>query len=238
MAVVDDDNHRPRRSKILSDHEARDNTATMTEDLRRFIFGKHEILKSLPRERCLAKIDLDNHCDFSPEGYLESGAVRVDPSHRVISARAAQRQTELVEPPPLKNYPVGLFPLKRFIDQEVAPPLKTLKAYPRGGVPVISATSQNNGVAEWLSVPKEHCLEKCLTISKVHNTKPCEAFWHPYRFSAINTVFVLRPIELLRTNPEAIFYLCESITANNAWRYQYARPVRLHEIGGLCARNT
>ena len=95
----------------------------------------------------------------------------------------------------------------------------------------MSAQCNENGIARWLSVPDEYCFENCITISILHNTRPCEAFWHPYRFAALHgKVIVLRPKKELIINPDAIIYLCEAITVYNSWRYHYARSVKFDEL--------
>ena len=68
-------------------------------------------------------------------------------------------------------------------------------------------------------------------MSRIHNTKPCEAFWHPYRFSALKgKVYVLRPNQEWLSHESAILYLCQAITEENSWRYDYARQVKLEEL--------
>ena len=230
MGCLFDDNHRPRRSKILSEYDAVDNLENMTETLRRFLLGQ-PVEESLPREQYVTTINLDMGCDFSPEGYIPGGPSQVDPSFRAIGVEAAKKRTSLKSSVASNDFPKKTFPLDEFIDRVETPPLKTIKEYRKGNVPVVSATSLDNGVADWLDILEELCFENCITISIIHNTKPCEAFWHPYRFSAlVGKAFVLRPKKELIKNPDAILYLCEAITANNAWRYHYARSVRLHEL--------
>ena len=121
--------------------------------------------------------------------------------------------------------------MEQFVAKREPSPVQVLKEYPAGNVPVVSSTHKNNGIGHWLDVPIEICYDHCFTVSIFNNTKPCEAFWHPYRFSAlVGKVFVLRPIPELLEDTDAILYLCESITANNAWKYNYARTVKLHEL--------
>ena len=198
MGCLFDDEHRPRRSKMLSDYEAVDNVERLTDAARRFVLGRPLDPEALAREQCLVTLDMDMYCDFSPEAYLSAGTAPVDAAFRAIGAAAASRRAELKPPAMAAVQQSAIFPLDRFIEREITAPLKTIKEYPRGPVPVVSATAQDNGVADWLAIPEERCLEGCITISILHNTKPCEAFWHPYRFSAlVGKVFVLRPVEEL-----------------------------------------
>ena len=107
----------------------------------------------------------------------------------------------------------------------------TIKEHGRGSVPLVSASANDNGIAEWLDIPAQHCHDHCITVSLLHNTKPCQAFWHPYRFAALSgKVMVLKPNAALLSAPLAIIYFCEAITACNSWRYHYARSPRINEL--------
>ncbi len=238
MGSLFDDNHRPRRSKMLSDHEAVDNLDELTKNIRRFLLGQH--VEKIDREQILVQIDHEdpkNDCNFVPEAYLEPGECeikKVDIAFRSIESKSAklrvdaktQHRTDSSKPENLT-----VFPLSYFIEKQEVTKVKTLKEYPEGNIPVVSAQHNENGIAAWLSIPDEYCFENCITISILHNTRPCEAFWHPYRFAALHgKVIVLRPNKELIINPDAIIYLCEAITTYNSWRYHYARLVRFDEL--------
>lgn len=233
LGVLHDDDHRPRRSKVLSQHEARDNVEAMTEQVRRHVLGK-PCEPDIPRIQILASINPDEGCDFAPEAYLNSGEPegRIDLADLVASLDYAKSSVRS------RNKKRGIhalenqraFPLREFIQREVSPTLKSLKDFPNGSVPVISATANNNGIKEWKDVPDDLLLENCVSVSKVHNTKPCRAFWHPYRFAAIHTVLLFEPIEAFAQNENAVLYLCQAITDTNAWRYDYARNVLLDKV--------
>ena len=233
MGSLFDDNHRPRRSKMLSDFDALDNVERMTDSLRRFLLGQ-PVVESIDRQQRLVNLYLvENDSDFSPEGYLPSGSTSINASFRAIGSESARRRVKAKATGGHANraHRPLTFPLSEFIERVETTRLKTIKEYPKGNVPVVSATSSNNGIADWLEIPDELCFENCITVSLLHNTKPCQAFWHPYRFAAlVGKALVLRPKKELLRDPNAIFYLCESITANNAWRYHYARSVKLHEL--------
>lgn len=230
MGFLFDDNHRPRKSKMLSEHAAVDNVERLTEEVHRFIVGQ-PVEQSIPREQIITTINQDAGCDFSPESYIASGTQKINAAFRAIGVDAAKRQTELKPSGVNKVYPMKTLPLDIFIGKEITAPLKTMKEHPSGPVPVVSASALNNGISEWLDIPESKCIENCITISLLHNTRPCEAFWHPYRFSAlVGKVVVFRPVDELLKYPNAILYLCEAITTDNAWRYHYARATRLHEL--------
>ena len=230
MGCLFDDNHRPRKSKLISDYLAVDNVERMTKELRRFILGQ-PVEESMPREQCVTTLDQDFPCDFSPERYLPGEPQAINAAYRAIEAEASQKRAAAAVPVLASVERTRTFNLDPFIAKVEFSPLKTLKEFPRGAVPVVTATAEDNGVGGWLDIPDAQCFDHCITISIIHNTKPCEAFWHPYRFSALNgKAFILRPIDELLEQSLAILYLCEAITKQNAWRFHYARSVTLSEI--------
>ena len=192
MGVLHDDNLRPRKSKVLSQHEARDNVENMTKQIHGFILGK-ACEQDIPREQILSTINPEEGCDFAPEAYLSSAA----PPNKAnlielfgtlakakIVAKGKQRQCSAHLITKLWHYP-----LRNFIQRVTTRMLPNLKNFPEGNVPVISATAGNNGIAAWKQVPDADQVQGCISISKVHNTKTCRAFWHPYRFTAITQCF-------------------------------------------------
>ena len=190
MDSLFDDKHRPRRSKMLSDYEAIDNVEPMTDALRRFLLGQ-PVDESIEREQRLVVINTsqDEDCDFSPEAYLQSGSADIDAAFRAIGAKSAQQRVAAKQIGCSTKHPCEMmFPLSDFIEKvEITKP-NTIKEYPKGNVPVVTATSLDNGIADYLDIPNEFCFEYCITVSILHNTKPCEAFWHPYRFAALGSV--------------------------------------------------
>lgn len=134
MGCLFDDDHRPRKSKMLSAHEAVDNVKRMTTSLRRFLLGQ-PVEEALAREQCVTTLDLDLDCDFSPEVYIPGGQCSVNAAHRAIAADAAARRAGLPAPVVSPVPRTGTFGLHRFVAAELAAPVKTLKAYPRGRIP-------------------------------------------------------------------------------------------------------
>ena len=232
MGNLFDDNHRTRKSKRLSDYQAVDNVEAMTNNVRRFLLDQP--VENIDEEQILVKINPENNCDFSPEAYLETSRGRVEITFRGVESESAKLRVQVISQQKTDaSIPDNLetFPLSSFIEAKENPKLQSLKEYPKGSIPVISAQSKDNGIAQWLSVPDEYCFENCMTVSLLHNTKPCEAFWHPYRFAALyGKVIVLRLKKELMIDTDAIIYLCEAITVKNAWRYHYARSVRFEEL--------
>lgn len=235
MGSLFDDNHRPRRSKMLSDHEIKDNLEKLTNDVKRFLLGQP--VDNVHKEQILVTIDPQDNCNFAPEAYLEPGDCPIkdiDIGFRAIESKSAKLRVEArngEKKDSLESESLEIFALSDFIETQEVSQLKALKDHPKGNIPVVTAQCKENGIARWLDVPDTYCFENCITISVIHNTKPCQAFWHPYRFAALNSsVMVLRPKQELLDNPEAILYLCEAITIYNSWRYHYARTVNFSEL--------
>lgn len=219
MGRLFDDDHRPRRSKMLADREAVDNVTVMTEELRRFLLGQ-PVQDKKPREQAVTVID-SNSPDFSPERYMPNQPVCVDPSVRAIGTITARllvtaHSLQLPATADMTTADTATFPLSEFVVVENAR-VATIKEHAQGSVPLVSATANDNGIADWLDIPDEHCHNHCITVSLLHNTKPCQAFWHPYKFAALSgKVMVLEPNDALLSTPDAIIYLCEAITVCNS----------------------
>ena len=231
MGILFDDHHRPRKSKMLSEHESVDNVEHMTQEVRRFLLGE-PVERLLPREQCVATLGHREDFAFAPEKYISGDAVSINAGHRAVDSDAANSRTMLPKAPSVLKQRADLFTLEPFIEDKPLPLMReSAKHYPHGFVPVVSASYQNNGIQSWKNVPEDECVDHCITISTTHNTRPCEAFWHPYKFAALKgAVYVLKPSPEMLKLPLAILYLCESITANNAWRYNYACTVVLDEL--------
>ena len=233
MGMLFDDKHRPRKSKMLSDYDMTDNVEIMTEELRRFLVGQSVEL-SKPREQVVTTLNPDHGCLFSPEAYLKNK--QPETLGKIVDRTIALSAAKLTVTGYSNERPINpvmnlkSFLLKDFIGRIVSPPLKASKGYPSGNIPVVSATAKNNGISAWKDIPHEKRLQNLITISKTHNTQPCEAFWHPYEFSAIATVHIIKLIPEFMESEFAILFICQSITDNNAWRYDYARDVKLDEL--------
>ena len=235
MGVLLDDNHRPRRSKLLSAYVQVDNVDHMTDLLKRHMLGRPLTPdeSSKPRELILAKIRADT---FAPEAYFNivSPSTRPDTSSRLASLNAAKHNVQARTRQREDKQSVMelyLFNVLDLIEEVIEPPLQTLKFEEPGDIPIVSATSKDNGIGGYRSVAPNLRLRDCITISRIHNTKPCEAFWHPYEFSALaGKVYILKPKPEWAENESAILYLCQAITDENAWRYDYARQVKLDEL--------
>ena len=155
MGCLFDDHHRPRRSKLLSDYEARDNVENLTRELKRFVLGK-PVDKSKPREQRVTTLNLDMGCDFSPEGYIAGEAADINAAYRVIEMQASAKRAAVSQQAVREVLDQGTFPLSRFVGKEVTAPLKTLKEFQKGKIPVVSATAMFNGVGAC----KEFCVSE------------------------------------------------------------------------------
>ena len=234
FGVLRDDKHRLKVSKVVSKHHKQDNLKTITDLARDFMCGKRADI-DLPREALITKINPDRGCLFAPEAYLNNEpSPLIDPlgiCGRAASLNSAKLMVAARQSSSFPSVPNALwFPLSDFIASEQGATVPNLKDLPPGDIPVVSATEKNNGIADWKDVSTDHIIRNFITISKTHNTKPCQAFWHTYDFAAIATVHIIKPIRKFSENEDAILYLCQSITQSNAWKYRYERPVLLHEL--------
>ena len=238
MSFLFDDDSRPRLSKMLSMHSAIDNVEETTRDLRSFLLGVSVGHKNIPRERIITKLRLTPDGDFYPKGlyepqtYIENEKPRLHPN---VKARAAGLFSAIAlnkkgTPSPIGNS-IKCFPLSKFYQREIATPMSSLKNYADGDTPVVSATAYNNGIAAWKQIPENEIVSNLMSISKTHEgEKACQAFWHPYRFSAINTVYLLEVVPEFSRDNDLMLYLCQQISDSNLWRFDYARTVKLDEV--------
>ena len=93
-----DDVHRQRRSKIISDFNARDNVNRMTKDVCRFVQGR-PVDVNIPREQKVASVDIRKDVDLSPETYLDTGPVKINSAKRTLSVITARRQVRTASIP-------------------------------------------------------------------------------------------------------------------------------------------
>lgn len=227
VGMLHDDEHRHRRSKMLSRHEAVDNVERLTDDLRRFLLNKP--VEDREREQTITTINPES---FSSLAYIKDTEPKnmpylIDRGLGLVLAKIRAQTAGSLYAKEADN--LKAFPLSNFIKKIEMVRVESLKELPAGKIPVVSATIKNNGIDNWKDVQTDKLLENCISISKTHNTKPCQAFWHPYKFAAIGTVHVIKPISEF-TNKHAVLYLCQAITDANAWRYDYASTVDLNEL--------
>ena len=233
MGVLFDENHHHRKSKLISEHTLKDNLAVIKQNLKSFLTDYNA--ENIPRQikiTSITKIQESNY-DFSPEIYIDNKPPKnlIDFTDLFEEYKKTKNVVAKKLKPKLKPAQ-GLtrFKLKQLVKQEKASPSVILKNYKVGQIPVVSATADNNGIKEYKDIPEELCLSNHISISKVHNTKPCKAFYHPYKFSATSSVILVRFIPEVMDDELLIMYLCQSIYDSNSWRYNYSRNVALEEL--------
>ena len=236
MACMFDDNSRHRKSKMISAFEAKDNVEILTELLKLFLSGRPLNVNQIPEQMTLAPLNLDDECMYCPEIFIPHKEPEFIPdiTNKALGLRMMTAKVKMMSDNAKKqSVPISslkLFPLTNFVESEISSTIKNIKGYGNGQIPVVSATADNNGISEWKDISEEETVENLISISKTHNTKPCRAYWHPYKFAAINTVILLKPIPEFANCEEALLYLCQEIADRNAWRYDYARTVKLDEL--------
>lgn len=237
MGRLFDDKHRPRLSKVLSKHRSVDNVPEMTKTVRAFMLGKY-VEESRPREQSVVVLSKDNvSSSWLPEDHIESGVGEVNPvdaADRAVESeamrmRATVRMQATATVAAKSN--LSTFSVSDFVEFEAKVGIRAAKDYAEGSIPVVGSSGGMNGVIAWCDIPDSCCIDNCITISTRHNTKPCEAFWHPYKFAPIaNNAIVFRPIDDLLEDTMAIIYFCEAINMKNSWRYNYAHTPNLRDL--------
>ena len=227
-AEMFDAQHTPRPSKMKDTSRAKDNMEILQEELKRFMRDK-PCEDNLPNEIIVEPVG--ETLDFSPELRLPRTEPKLHPAiiARKASLNAAIEMGQAVKDPNRVSN-LKIFEVETFVEKIHKSPLQNIKSLDTGSIPVVSATYYNNGIAGWFDVEDDKILQNCITISKTSDTHPCEAYWHPYKFSAIATAIVLEPTKDIIESEEAILYLCEAITRDNRYKYHYAKPVQLEEL--------
>lgn len=229
---MSDDNHRPQLSKMVSKHDTKDNVAEITKHLKNHILGLNTGV-SVPREMEVCPLNTTRHCDFAPEMHILSGPTQCkNVGFRKISAQVQSWKNTLSNTPMKEPQNIKTFRVLDVVQSEVKALFRgNIKDFKTGNVPLVSACAIDNGIGAYLQIPPDLCTSHCITINSTHNTKPCEAFWHPYTFAAkLGTGFVLKPTEEMINNPDSIYYLCEAITQKNAWRYNWHNTPQLEDL--------
>ena len=233
MSFLFDDNSHPRPSKMKAEYSKYDNVENTTEALKNFLIN-NESVKNIPRERTVTKLRL-NSKDLGliePQTYIKNSRPKIHPNitQRVSDLFNAIYLSNVQKPSEITKG-VKKFLIGDFIANEVVPPLDGIKNYPDGNIPVVSATAYNNGIAKWKKIPKEKILSNLMSISKTHEgEKACQAFWHPYQFSAIGTVHLVEVVSDFSRDIDYMLYLSQQISDSNWWRFDYARGSKLAEI--------
>ena len=233
MSYLFDDNSHPRPSKMKSLHKKRDNVESTTSDLKKFIAKKSVKNIDIPRERIITTLrDSYDEGIFEPQTYINNLAPK---SHPDIKDKSADLFKTILLNNDRGEIPIQVqlerYPIMDFVKNIVKTPLDSLKNYEGGDIPVVSATAYNNGIKDWKNIPDEYIVRDLMSISKTHEgDKACQAFWHPYEFSAINTVHLVEIISDFTRDIDLMLYLCQQIGDSNSWRFDYARPTKLEEV--------
>ncbi len=164
----------------------------MAEEFRR-LMPSHPVVTSKTRKQLVTTLPLDGTCNFAAEDFIPSGAAQVGAIGAVncsiepqASAQRAAMRIQSVQA--VKT--LSKFHLTDFMAREQGQP-PTFKGNPIGNIPMIGSTETKHGVAGCHASPVEKCTAHCITTSLLHNTKPCQVFWHPH---TIGTQGVTTPV--------------------------------------------
>ena len=224
FAILHDDESASKKSKLLAQSRARDNTERVAQDLSRFLRDGRARIEPLPREIGIAPLNLEPDYDFAAEAYLDGGipdltAVQLPIRSLAVelARRSARKSSDSVETPNvICDYEIeDIFEIQR----GKCPPLKTLE---NGDIPVVTSSERSNGVAGYYDVPNELIYSNCITISANGSDGAGKAFWHPYQFSAVSDAIVCKWKAETEPTIALLLYICNEIT-ENAWRFDYFR---------------
>ena len=230
FAILHDDEHAGRKSKLLGVESTQDNMDRLGRLLSGFLFADAQI-DSISKEVRVSTLRMELSYDFAPESYLEGDALtdgRCQSVEGLVLALAnkqlRQKQKPTEVPTRCREFELEeLFEVKR----GKCPPLKYLR---KGDVPVITSSEQINGISDYYCVEDRLIHTHCITISANGSEGAGKAFWHPYPFSAVPDVLVCTWRNPRHSKDQAFcLYICESINSN-AWRFDYFRKSGLQRI--------
>ncbi|MDE0147841.1 MAG: N-6 DNA methylase [Rhodospirillaceae bacterium] len=215
-----------RLSKWVNVSERRDNVDRLTAELRIFMAGSTENVSEIPTESGVGTLDLET-CDFAPEAYLTNppDAGPTPPEGLFVAlTRRAFRSTRGPMPVPERVQAYGLDDLFNIKRGEVA----AVKYLPRGDVPIITTTEQDNGIEGYYALGSTGVIHRdAITITV--NGSGGKAFWHPYSFAAVGDVLVCQWRPGLPTDSAFKLYVCDAIN-RNAWRFSWSRKGTLGRL--------
>ena len=228
FGVLHDDERGGYKSKMLSPARSKDNVDRITEEIRLFLASPNVEIPPVVKESAVARIDMDELCDFASEAYLPgepeiNQTQAVQGLHMALTRRSLRRTPVQPETPnETREYTVGeLFAVERGR-------ARSLKHLPEGDTPVVTTSEQWNGIAGYYEGPEQAVRRNAITIST--NGSSGNAFWHPYSFAATGDVLVCTLSAGGENPPPSLyFYICNAINAN-AWRYDYYRKCSVQRL--------
>ena len=102
----------------------------------------------------------------------------------------------------------------------------------KGSVPLVSCKTEktpDHGVEGYYNIPIEKTFEKCMTIT-CDGDQPTTAFFHPYRFAAMDNVLVCIP--KTETKLTTILYFIADLNRQR-WRFSYGRKCYQNKMDKL-----
>lgn len=227
FAHMYDNRSASRLSKWVNVSEMKDNVKRLEVELRAFMAGAVESVSEIPTESGIGKLDMEG-CDFAPERYLanpcDTGPTPPEGLFVALTRRAFRSpyNTTTETEGGVHSYRLDeLFEIRR---GELGP----LKYLPRGDVPVITTTEQDNGIEGYYTVEDEHLLHRdAITITV--NGSGGKAFWHPYTFAAVGDVLVCKWRFGLNGDAAFKLFVCDAIN-HNAWRFSWSRKGSLGRL--------
>ncbi|WP_102401369.1 N-6 DNA methylase [Haloimpatiens massiliensis] len=94
-----------------------------------------------------------------------------------------------------------------------------------GDIPLISTTTQNNGIVGLYEIPDRNIFKNAITIAC--DGTPLTTFYHPYKFTAKDNVIVFNLSNKIKL--ATVFYIIMEINRVK-WRFSYGRKCYLNKV--------
>lgn len=98
----------------------------------------------------------------------------------------------------------------------------------KGNTPLISCSEEENGVAGYYNILKQHIFKNALTVT--FDGRPLTVKYHRYEFGAYDNVGILLPKIILK---ETTLIYIATLIAKQQWRYSYGRKCYQNKIQNL-----
>lgn len=241
------DGHVKVKGKRMANDRATNQLAAITEAVSTSISKRNSKIESVPGLLKKHPIDFrDSLLELVPQAYLDEPVptvdeVRLDLQHAVkeylsLLMRTADTKTfeaalshKKSRVAPGNPYGFSFFSMIDLFGQVGSAitrgDIHALNRETAGAIPVISTSTDMNGIEGFYDLDGWPQYENIVTVAS--NGTPLTSFYHPYRVSVKDDLFVCRVPDALDT--PAIFYI---ITALNrlTWRFSYYRKCYLNKL--------
>lgn len=94
-----------------------------------------------------------------------------------------------------------------------------------GDIPLVSTTTQNNGIVGYYDIPHKRIFQNAITVAS--DGTPLTSFYQPYKFTAKDNVIIFKVPKDMRLT--TIFYIIMELNRIR-WRFSYGRKCYMNKI--------